>query len=679
MKMRKCSIILVAAAVCFCSCEEREASARAYTGKSRHWKQQAVSISLQCAACHRKEFEQWAASDHAWAWRQVDSALDSEPFHGQQLEAHGEKLSFRTDRQGHLLLTNHTNGEQFKVHSVLGRRPLVQYLVEGKDGGLHTPSAAWDVQKREWFDVFAGDERLSREGLAQRRSGDWGHWLGRGMNWNSQCAWCHMTEFRKGYDAQTDTYRSTWKEPGVTCIQCHPLADKPDAQNGCLADAATRKLNTQQIHDNCATCHARREELDDTFRAGDSFDEHFRLELPLIEGIFYPNGMQQDEDYCETGLRLSRMGQAGVSCIDCHDPHTAELKLPQEDNSLCLRCHATGTMVNNTPAPIIDIKTHTPCPPESTGGHCVECHMPESPYMARDPRRDHSFQYPDPMMSSELGLPNACLRCHEDKGHAWAQQHVDRIYSHKTREATRHRTRVVAAAMKGRGDETALLSALQNEQNAAWRTTLLEHLASLPRSEAVTQAAKMAAKDESPMVRAAAAQLLGAESQEMLRDQSRLVRRAAAWQNLTHLHRIPGAEKALQEQMSTATHQADQPTGAMQLAMLARAVANHAEAEKQYKRAIALDASGPVAYMDYAVYLAGMRRPAEALAQMLTCAGKAPQNALVQYRLGLILAECGYIPEAIRAMQKALAIEPHFIEAQQALQQLLPHHHPTSK
>ena len=671
--MQRSSIILVAAAVGFCSCEEQDAGARPYTGNSQHWKQQEVPISLQCAACHRKEFEQWAASDHAWAWRQVDLALDSEPFHGQELQAHGEKLSFRTNRQGQLLLTNHTNGETYKVHSVLGRRPLVQYLVEGKDGGLHTPSAAWDVHQREWFDVFAGDARLSREGLAQRQHGDWGHWLGRGMNWNSQCAWCHMTEFRKGYDATTDTYRSTWKEPGVTCIQCHPIADKPDATNGCMAHAATRKLNTRQIHDNCATCHARREELDDTFRAGDSFDEHFRLELPLVEGIFYPNGMQQDEDYCETGLRLSKMGQAGVSCIDCHDPHSAELKLPQEDNSLCLRCHASGTMVNGTPAPIIDLKTHTPCPPESEGGRCVECHMPESPYMARDPRRDHSFQAPDPQLSTELGLPNTCLRCHTGKDHAWTQQHVDRVYTKKTRETTRPRTRAVAAAMRGQANEAELLAALKQETNKAWRATLLEHLATLPRSEAVLQAAKQASQDESAMVRAAAAQLLGGQSQEMLQDSSRLVRRAAAWQNLGQLHQLPSAQKAHNEQVQTATHQADQPTGAMQLAMLARAAGNHAEVDKQYKRAIALDASSPVAYMDYAVYLAGMRRPAEALAQMLNCAAKAPQNALVQYRLGLILAECGYIPEAIRAMQKALDIEPNYPQAQQAMQQLLPH------
>ncbi len=673
--MRIHGTLIAGIAGLLCSCEEQGQS-RVYTGKGKHWNQQELNISLQCAACHRKEFEQWAGSDHAWAWRQVDSALDSEPFHGQTMQAHGEDLRFKTDKQGQLWITEHKSGQQFKVHSVLGRRPLVQYLVEGEDGGVHTPSAAWDTEKHEWFDVFAGDERLSCEGLAERQSGDWGHWLGRGMNWNSQCAWCHMTEFRKGYDEKTDSYRSTWKEPGVSCIQCHPQAAEPDPQNGCLAAADTRKLTPRQIHDNCATCHARREELDDQFRAGNRFDEHFRLELPLVEGIFYPNGMQQDEDYCETGLRLSKMGYAGVSCIDCHDPHTAELKLPQEDNSVCLRCHANGTLVNNTPAPIIDITTHTPCPPSSTGGRCVECHMPISPYMARDPRRDHSFNSPDALLSMECGIPNACIMCHRDKDNTWAQQHIDRVYSGAHLKTTRARTRAIAAAMQGKGETAALLAALQHEPNPHWRATLLEHLAALPRTQEIQQAAQQAAKSDCSPERAAAAQLLGADSMPMLADSSRLVRRAAAWQNLGRLSAHKEAQKALQEQINTAKHQADQPTGAMQLAMLAQATGDKQEAERQYKRAIALDPASPVAYMDYAVFLAGCNRSADALAQMLTCAAKAPQNAQVQYRLGLILAECGYVPQAIRAMQKALSIEPEYAAAQQALRQLLPYGHP---
>jgi hypothetical protein len=208
-----------------CACEEQPGPAvqswPAEVLNSAHWRVQAVPVSAQCGVCHRKEFADWAGSDHAWALRELNTVHDTEPFHRQRLRAHGSELTFAANRKGELLLTDSQSKRNFKVDYVLGRRPLVQYLVKGEDGGWHTPSAAWDVLRHEWFDMFEDDSRLSAEGLATRNSGDWGHWLGRGMNWNSQCAWCHTSHFRKNYNEAADTYASTWKEPGVTCIQCH--------------------------------------------------------------------------------------------------------------------------------------------------------------------------------------------------------------------------------------------------------------------------------------------------------------------------------------------------------------------------------------------------------------------------------------------------------------------------
>lgn len=655
--------LLFPALLLLCACDEAQ-KIPPYAGQSAHWKQSEVPISLQCAACHVKEFEDWAGSDHAWAYRRVDAALDSEPFHGQRLQAHGSELTFNTNRAGALLLNDSKSKQTFKVHSVLGRRPLVQYLVEGKDGGLHTPSAAWDVNKREWFDMFEADSRLSQEGLASREPGDWGHWLGRGMNWNSQCAWCHTSHFRKNYDAATDRYASTWKEPGVSCIQCHKPAAQP-AEDGCMVAAADRKLSTSQMHDNCATCHARREEFDDRFVVGDKFDDHFRLELPIIQGIFWANGMQRDEDYCETGLRLSRMGKAGVSCLDCHDPHTAQLKLPQEDNSLCMRCHAGGTKVGETASPIIDPATHSPCPTGSKGRRCVECHMPESSYMARDPRRDHSFNSPDPQLSAELGIPNACTMCHTNMDNAKAAQVVSSFYPGKTLSRYRTRTKAVHHALAGQGNISELLTALSSEDIPGWRATLLELLAQQEPTEEILHAARADATHENALVRAAAARVLGAEAKNMANDSVKLVRRAAAWPIIDSLVRKQQAAAVVAEMKAIAAHQADQPTGAMQLAVLAEAEGNSEEAERQYRRAIELDPAAYVAYMDYAVFLARHNRPMDALQQMLNCTRVAPQNSEAFYRLGLILAEVGQYGYAISALDKALQLTPTHHRARQ--------------
>ena len=648
---------------------------RAYAGKSAHWDQEQVPVALQCAACHTQQFEDWAGSDHAWAWRTPDAALDSEPFHRQELRAHGDTLTFAATPQGgyRLLAPGADAGAKaYEVHSIVGRTPLVQYLVRGEDGGLQAPSAAWDVLRHEWFDLFEQDARLSAEGLARRDAGDWGHWLGRGMNWNSQCAWCHMSGFHKRYDAAKDTYASVWQEPGVTCLQCHRLAPEADAKDGCLVRPGERKLTAEQVHDNCASCHARREELDEDFRAGEKFDDHFRLELPILPGVFWPNGMQRDEAYCETGLRLSRMGAAGVTCLDCHDPHTVQLKLPQEDNALCLRCHADGTEVNGTPAPIV---THAPeglCPEGSMGARCVECHMPASPYMARDMRRDHSFNIPDPALSVQLGIPNACTMCHQDKSDAWAAEALDRALPEEQKaEPYRLRTHAVHAALQGQGNTENLMLALREETVPAWRATLLELLARQPEHPDITAVAVEAVEDASPLVRAAAARILGAQAPQLLRDPVRLVRHAAAWAVLSQDFALLRGTRALAEIEATARHQADQPAGAMQLATLAAARGDSAEASRQYERAIRLDPASPVPYMDYAVYLAQQEKPLEALRQMLACTKVAPQNAEAQYRLGLILAELGQYPAARTALERAVQADGSHAAARAALEELI--------
>ncbi len=614
------------------------------------------TYSMKCAACHEKEYQEWLSSDHARAWRKLSALHDARAFAGQSISAHGEELSFVPGADGALLLRDAAANKDFRVEAAIGRTPFVQYLVQGERGAIQATSAAWDVNAGQWFDAFADDPRLQQEGASQRRKGDWGHWLGRGMNWNAQCAWCHMTGFEKQYDEKTDSYASTWMEPGVTCVQCHSLADEKTLPSGRpVRRNKNRKVTPMEIRDSCASCHARREELRPGFREGDLFDDYFRLELPLVEGIFWPNGMQRDETYTETGMRLSPMGKAGVTCGDCHDSHTARLKAPQEDNSLCLRCHGVGARVNEATAPIIDMSTHTPCPPESKGGRCVECHMPESLYMARDMRRDHSFNSPDPQLSEELGMPNACTTCHAGKDNAWAAAAVERTYGKELNMVKyRPRTRAVAAAMKGQGNTEDLLAACRAETNPTWQATLLELLARQEPCAAIVEEACRAASSETPMLRAAAARILGADAPQLLDDPVRLVRYAAAWAQLDSLLAQEVPHRALVELEETLRHQADQPPGAMQLATLAdararlarscgdEAAAEHeAETERQYRRAVQMDPNSAAARMDFAVYLARMGRPVDALGQMLACTAANPDNAEAHYRLGLIINELG--------------------------------------
>lgn len=630
---------------------------KVFSGISGHWDQSQIPISMQCGACHPDQFRSWAESDHAWAFRSLNPKWDAEAFHGHKLKAHGTTLSFQTDDKQQRSILDVPTGKAWTAKWAVGRTPLVQYIVPAEDKGYHTPSAAWDVLKHEWFDMFGNDSR---------QPGDWGHWTGRGMNWNSQCAWCHMSGFQKNYDLNKHTYHSDWKEPGVSCIQCHgPLLKHPEKGTGCMISTKT-KPDAKQIRDNCATCHARRHEFDHDFAIGDKFDDHFLLILPTQPGVFWPNGMQRDEDYCETGLRLSRMGKAGVTCIDCHDPHSGTLKLPQEDNSLCLRCHGNGTKVNGIAAPVIDIAKHTPCPQGSKGARCVECHMPESNYMARDPRRDHSFNSPDPQMSVELGIPNACTMCHRNKTDLQAAEDVRKYYGDKPKMAAyRDRTRAVQMAYDNKpGAREALLKALAKEENGAWKATLLDLLASYPADEAIIRAAKDAASEEEPLARVAAARILGsagnAAAEPLLHDPIRAVRIQAAWELRDKLDRNTTAFKELE---TAAKHQADQPVGAMKLAELARLQGNYDIADSWYRKACEWDATSAAVHRDYAIFLSTCGRTKDALKYMQKATSLDQDDASLWYLLGLGFVETEQNQNALLAFSQAITLDPAYTRA----------------
>ena len=624
----------------------------------------------QCAECHPREYADWVDSDHAWAARPPSSLLDAPAFCAQEFHSHGDQLTFRSDPSGRFVVQTSWHDTPLPVVAAVGRQPLVQYIVPGERGAQQVLSSAWDPQLKNWFDVFADDERLKAEGTALRHLGDWGHTTGRGMTWNSQCAACHMTGYHKGYNRFTDTYNSTYEQMGVTCIACHPAA-APDPIDACTAGRYTRVLSPQLASAVCASCHARAEVFDDHFRPGNCFEDHYRLELPVAPGVFYANGMQRDEVFCETGFRLSRMGAAGVTCMDCHDPHTGKTILPWEDNSLCLRCHAIQKEVNGKKAPFSAGAPEGTCDRTSIGGRCVECHMPESTYMARDPRRDHSLNIPDPQLSREIDVPNACTMCHRNRSNEWAAQVLAQAIPHQIVEQRRPRIRAVHAAMQGHADPSDLLNALRNEDVPAWRATLLEHLSRCPLTPSIQQAAQDAAVDADALVRAAAASIPGPHVADLLHDPVRSVRHAAAWCMLQNTPQLLPGSAAMSELQNAAEFRADQPGGTMMLATLAQAAGNTHEAELQYRRAIDQDPASPVPYMDYALLLARQNRLTDALQQLLTCTKVVPQNAEAQYRLALVLSELRLYHAALTALNRALQADPHHEHAQAAKSSLL--------
>ncbi len=399
--------------------------------------------SASCQECHAEEFSAWASSHHALAER-PPAALDEVAFvPGRTFKHATQQTAFRkTNARLEVIAAGlHGTNETFPVQRILAHEPLRQMLVGFPGGRLQVTEAAWDPRSNEWFNVY---------GQEDRRPGEWGHWTGRGMNWNSMCATCHNTGLQKNYDAPTDSYHTTMVETGVGCEACHgPLQAHNDWQRTHpktrTKDPTIPKFTRDEIFDTCAACHARRAEITGKPKPGDKFFDHHLLGIVDDSSTFYPDGQIAEEDYEATAFMGSRMFHQGVRCLDCHNVHGLKTKLP--GNLLCLTCHGPGA----TNAPAINPVTHShhqvfgcdtngvpthldpakyqPALIKETGGECVNCHMPQTPYMQRHWRHDHGFTIPDPLLTKQFGIPNACNRCHTGQSADWSLQFVEQWYA----------------------------------------------------------------------------------------------------------------------------------------------------------------------------------------------------------------------------------------------------------
>ena len=171
--------------------------------------------SASCRECHAEQYEKWARSHHALAERLPEPAQEDPAFMPTRTFPHGTQQTTVRGTKGHYeLITAGLSGtnEVFPVQRVLAENPLRQMLVPFPGGRLQVTEAAWDPRSNEWFNVYGNEDR---------KPGEWGHWTGRGMNWNSMCAACHNTRVLKNYDAATDTYHTTMAERAVGCEACH--------------------------------------------------------------------------------------------------------------------------------------------------------------------------------------------------------------------------------------------------------------------------------------------------------------------------------------------------------------------------------------------------------------------------------------------------------------------------
>jgi len=641
--------------------------------------------SASCQKCHAAAFADWAKSHHALAEHNIEtndlSAFQHPVFFG----GLSNVQVFITNGQPHVIAENlQSKPEDFKIERVIGESPLRQFLVPFPGGRFQTLEASYDPRSNVWFDVYSNENR---------RPGEWGHWTGRGMNWNSMCAACHNTRLAKNYHENTDDYSTTRAEMSVGCEACHgPLKAHNEWQQKSggsgKPDPTLARLKRQQTFENCAFCHARRSDLTADFKPGDHFADNMKVALVDRTDTFYADGQIRDEDYEYSAFLGSRMHAKNVICTDCHDPHTAKPILP--GNWLCLRCHALGS--TNAPpinpalhsrhqvfgfdrngiATNLNLISYSSAQIKETGGECINCHMPQTVYMQRHGRHDHGFTSPDPLLTKEAGIPNACNRCHQDKNADWALKFCEEWYGDKMNRPTRQRAQIIIAARRVDNDAfKGLLTILSSEEIPYWRAVAAGLLEPWITNGVVQVALARGLADTNDLVRAECVRALEplvddsnpailAGLQERLGDPIRSVRIAAAWALRARMNHSSPAWQDLENMLAA---NADQPVGQMQQGLLALTEGDSREALTHYRKAVEWDSTSAAARHDYAIILSQVGQNAAAVEQMEMACRLEPKVGDFEYELALAYHAAGQETNVIPALQNAVQLDPSLSSA----------------
>ncbi len=638
--------------------------------------------SAACRDCHAQETAAWIASQHARAMQHATDATVRGNFNDAKFTYGGVTSTFFRRDGRFFVRTDGPDGKlaDFEVRYTFGIEPLQQYLVELPGGRLQALAVTWDTRPAEqggnrWFRQYPNEKIDFRDEL---------HWTQRSQNWNFMCADCHSTAVTKGYDAGRNSFETHWKEISVGCESCHgpgsahvawAQTKSADATKGLTVrlderrgvtwsiDPATgnatrsRERTSEREIEVCAPCHSRRAQIAEGYRAGASFLDHYLPSL-LVAPLYYADGQQREEVFIWGSWLQSRMHRKGVTCSDCHEPHSQKLRA--DGNGVCGQCHAPGRY---------DATAHHHHAPGSAGAQCASCHMPQTTYMVVDPRRDHSIRVPRPDQTVALGVPNACNRCHTRRDAKWAAAAV-RGWLGRDARGYQDFAPTFAAAEAGRPDAVASLATIANDlaRSPIVRASALERSAPYGGDAATT---RKAARDAQPLVRLAAVQLaetLPPQEQIpilglLLADPLRAIRIEAARASAGLQDSLAPAEraawqKAADEYVATLTYTADRPEARVALGSFRSRLGEHEAAQAAFAQALALDSAFVPAYLSAAEDWRAQGRDDEARRALDRGLAVTPKSAALRHALGLTLVRLGDRSQALVELEKAAQLAP---------------------
>ncbi len=643
----------------------------------------------ECTGCHANAQAAWHGSDHDLAMQVADERSVLGDFANAKFAYAGTTSTFSRRDGKYFVNTDGPDGKlaDYEIKYTFGVRPLQQYLIEFPGGRMQALSIAWDSRPKEqggqrWFHLYPGQNI---------KAGDWLHWTSAGQNWNFTCAECHSTNLRKNYDAIAGTFKTTWSELDVSCEACHGpgsnhvawarkqgdwealapskgLALALDERKGVawvpITETGNAKRSAPRVAareiEMCARCHGRASRISDDYVHGKPPLDTHRLAL-LDDGLYWNDGQMRDEVYNWGSFVQSRMYAAGVTCSDCHDPHSLKVRAP--GNGVCAQCHQPAKF---------DSTGHTHHATGTPGAACVACHMPTTTYMVVDPRHDHSMRIPRPDLSAKLGVPNACNGCHTRQTAQWAADAIGKWTGRAPTSYQNFAEALHAGSIGAPGSRGALLTLIDDKtQPALVRASAIQRLAHLL-TPTTFDAVSRSLNDVDSIVRLAAVEALASIEPaarqrylpRMLDDPVRAVRIEAARALAGEPERqLPASQraaftKALAEYVAVQTYNADRPEGRTSLGNLYAQRGDAAAAIVEYRKAFEIDPTFVAAYANLADLYRARGADGEAIVTLRDGLARNPRAAVLHHALGLALVRQKQTTEGLKELRTAVQLAP---------------------
>ncbi len=358
--------------------------------------------SSKCIECHKKNHKSWSHSAHS---RMIQDPIKNPSV----VVADFSKLPSNANFT--LKDAVYTVGSKFK------QRFMIRKDIDGKEDYV-LGNYQWNVETSKW------------QGFKP-----WKYWYkdayphdNEELPTSKACDGCHFTG-----------YMSTQKrvESGIACESCHGRASKhiENPKSKLYVASISDPKRTNEV---CLQCHMRNRDIrlkDNNISAiyGDAKDypygyeagkslSKYKMVAPFILGQetkeFYANGMGKKNRMQGNEFIHSIKGMHGITCINCHNPHTLEPTAQKNDgNKLCMSCHSLGSPIGPHQR---SLEEHTKHKVNSKGSLCVECHMPKvGRHTSKSPLtvRTHLFGFITPKETLALNMPketNACYSCHKN-------------------------------------------------------------------------------------------------------------------------------------------------------------------------------------------------------------------------------------------------------------------------